>query len=190
MKRKILSLLIAIGLFIPTMVSASTEVLDFKDTLASEGIELKYEDYKETDDQVKIYLFRSDGCIHCRDFLNFLNDNAKEIGNKFKLRSFEVSNSDNQKVKEDVISYFSLTAPGTPLIVIGESTFYGFSVASSGEKVLKAINEEYEAKEKFDIIDALEEKKAKKNPNDALYILVPLVLVGVVIVVVNFVKKD
>lgn len=190
MKKIIISLLIAIGLFIPTMVSASTEALDLKDTLISEGIEIKSEDYKESDDQIIVYLFRSDGCIHCRDFLNFLNDNIDKIGDKFKLRSFEVSNPDNQKVKEDVISYFSLTAPGTPLIIIGESHFYGFSAASSGEKVLKAIEAEYEAEEKFDIIDVLEEKKARKNPNDALYILVPLVLIGVGILIVNFIKKD
>ena len=95
MKKKILTFLVTLGvILLPLTANASLideyEHKNFKDTLAAESIELKNKDYKETDDQITIYMFRGQGCAYCRSFLEFLNSISNEYGKYFKLVSFEV----------------------------------------------------------------------------------------------------
>ena len=42
---------------------------DNPELLKAKEIELAYPDYKETDDQITIYMFRGTGCTYCRSFL-------------------------------------------------------------------------------------------------------------------------
>lgn len=77
---------------LPSIVSASSNsynTLNLEEALKQEGIESKLENYKETDKQITIYLFRGNGCTYCRNFLSFLNDIAEEYGSYFKVVSYE-----------------------------------------------------------------------------------------------------
>lgn len=188
--KKFLLTLIAALLFIPNIVFASTQATDLLETVKSIGLEPSTPDYQETDDQITIYLFRSSSCGHCHNLVTFLDSIAEEYGEMFKLRAYEVgSNQDNYKLKEKVVDYFDEDAPGVPYMVIGESTFYGFS-DSSKEKIKKAIETEYKAKEKFDILEKLDEKKENKNENDALYVIIPVLGIIVISCIVKFLKSE
>ena len=151
-------------LFIPTIVNAEVKVLNLKDTLAEKGIEIADENYKETGDQIKIYLFRWSSCSHCYDFLVYLNSIVSEYGHMFKLRSYEtITNSDNDAVMKKVKAYFNeSTDSGVPFIVIGNKTFTGYS-SRKDEDILKAIKEEYESSERFDVFDAMESSQTTTN---------------------------
>lgn len=185
MKNVIKVLLVSVLLLFPISVYAETEATNLEDTLKAENIDYSFTDYEESDDQVTIYMFRGTGCSHCQDFLNFISEHVDTYGEKFKLRAYEVyQSSDNQKLKDEVVDYFSLDAPGVPLIVVGENTFYGFS-DETGDKILEAIDNEYAADDKFDVFKEIEEKKNSKNQNDALIILIPVLIV----LIIFFIKK-
>ena len=189
MKRLVILFLAIIAIF-PSAVFAETQVLDLEDTLESESITPLFEDYEETDDQITIYFFRGQGCSHCYELLNFLNSIVDEYGYMFKLRSYEVwYNSDNSEIKDEVVNFFNLDASGVPLLVIGESTFYGFS-EDSEEKIITAIENEYNSEERYDVFEKMEEKKANKNENDALYILIPIAACVLIYTIVKQVKKN
>ena len=77
MKKKLILLLLVVSL-LPFKVFAKSLVddyntMNFKETLEAEGFTLENKDYKETDDQAIIYMFRGQGCTYCRAFLTFLN---------------------------------------------------------------------------------------------------------------------
>lgn len=189
MKKLIMIVLTAV-LLMPSIVFAKTESMNFIETLESKQIEPANKDYTETDDQVTLYLFRWSSCSHCLDLLNYLNELSVEHGSKFKLRSYETStNADNDKLRQDVADYFNETGTGVPLLIIGENSFYGFD-ESFEEKILTAINNEYEKSERFDIIETLVKKANEKNPNDALYVILPILAIVVIYFVINKAKKE
>ena len=135
--------------------------LDFKESLAAEEIELKYTDYQETDDQVTIYLFRGQGCHYCKDFLNFLNDNAQEYGKYFKVRSFEVWSDDfNNNLLEVTSNFLNKPAGGVPYIIIGNKVFAGYA-PSYNEEILATIKDNFEAGNmyKYDVFEEMMEQK-------------------------------
>ena len=66
MKKKLLLLLLVVAL-LPTKVFAKSfiddyQTMNFVDTLKAEEMEIETKDYKETDDQAIIYMFRGQGC--------------------------------------------------------------------------------------------------------------------------------
>ena len=138
--------------------------LDFKESLAAEEIELKYTDYQETDDQVTIYLFRGQGCHYCKDFLNFLNDNAQEYGKYFKVRSFEVWSDDfNNNLLEVTSNFLNKPAGGVPYIIIGNKVFAGYA-PSYNEEILTTIKDNFEAGNmyKYDVFEEMKEQRLIK----------------------------
>ena len=94
MKKIINFLVLSLLVLFPLKVLAFTELEDYntlnlEDTLKEESIDLEFDNYEETDDQITIYLFRGKGCGYCRAFLTFLNSITEEYGKYFKLVSFE-----------------------------------------------------------------------------------------------------
>lgn len=203
MKKRILMVLVIIALtLVPTLVKADVKVLDLKDTLEEKEITIADKNYKETDKQIKIYLFRWTSCSHCYDFLVYLNSLVPEYGYMFKLRSYETTtNQDNNAVMGKVKKYFGDgNKTGVPYIVIGNETFYGFG-ESSKKGIVDAIKSLYESKVKFDVFDALEEKEninnlseslnekeSKKNHSYYLFIAITIGLIIIVVVIIKLVK--
>ena len=187
--KKILLLIISVCLLLPSTVLADTQALDLKATVESIDLTFKGEDYKETDDQAMVYLFRWTTCNHCHDAIAYFNDLVVEHGEKFKMRSFETSaNQDNDALKEKITKFMDLEAPGVPLIIIGENSFYGFS-DDTKDKILQAIENVYNSNEKYDVFDEME-KGQKKNNNTAGIVIVVIIAVAGVGLVVLFMKKD
>lgn len=194
MKKILFSMMIF--LLLPMGVFASTQALDLNETLELMNLEKKYENYEESSDQVTLYLFMSQECNHCHELTEYLNELVSDHGSKFKLRAFECSkNADNNELHSKIVEFLELKNDegrykmGVPLLIIGKNTFYGFE-ESNKEKILTAIESEYKKKEKYDVIDALEEKKENKNPNDALYIIIPIVAVVIICFIIRLANKE
>lgn len=187
--KKILVLIISLCLLLPATVLADTQALDLKSTVESVGLTFKGEDYKETDEQVMVYLFRWTTCDHCHNAISYFNDLIPEHGDKFKMRSFETSaNQDNDELKKKIAKFMDLEAPGVPLIIIGENSFYGFS-DDTKDKILQAIDNVYNSTEKYDVFDEME-KDQKSNNNTAVIIIITIIAVAGIGLTVLFMKKN
>ena len=128
--------------------------MNFVETLADEEIELKYKDYKETDDQITIYLFRGKGCGFCRAFLNFLNENAEEYGKYFKVVSFESwYDEKNPELLDTIGNFLEQPAGGVPYIIIGDKVFGGYA-ESYDDGIKSAITDLYNSKDRYDVFEA------------------------------------
>ena len=134
MKKIFWSLLLSIIFLLPFKVMAlpeefsSYKTMNLDEALTQEKISHDFSKYKETDDQVVIYLFRGNGCGFCRNFLTFLNSIIGEYGKYFKVVSFEVwYDQDNVNLMNDVASVLNTTVDGVPFIVIGNTVIPGYN---------------------------------------------------------------
>lgn len=170
MKKKLLVLLLIVAL-LPTKVFAKSIISDYqtmglKETVEAEGLVLENKNYKETDNQAIIYLFRGQGCSHCHEFVEFLNSISTEYGQYFKLVSFEVwKNSDNHKFFQKIATFEGDNPNniGVPYFIIGDKLFnmgYGSSMA---EEVKSAIMSQY----KDNSYDVMKEYEKSLNGNNS-----------------------
>ena len=131
MKKKIaIIVLMLLSIIIPVKAFAKEQykTLNLEETLAEEGIEKKFSNYKETDDQITIYMFRGKGCAYCKKFLEFLNGITEEYGKYFKLVSFESwYNDENSNLLTDISTFMGEPASGVPYIIIGDKVFGGYT---------------------------------------------------------------
>lgn len=181
MKRSFIILVISVITFLMAISSVKAveyPTTNFKDTLAAEGITLKNEKYQETEDQITIYLFRSQGCVNCRNFLNFLNDISEEYGKYFKLVSYETyQNVNNSALMKEVSEFLGKNANGVPFIVIGKKSFVGYG-ASLSESIKKAIVDLYNSENRYDVFYAMEH-------DDSNDIVIVSVIFGVIALAVG-----
>lgn len=187
--KKILLIIISILMFVPAVVCAETEAQDLMETLERANITPSITNYGEQESQVPIYLFWSDGCYHCHDFLEFINEELEDYGSKIKMRSYETSNESNYNLEQKVAKFFNIKAPGVPLIVIGENTIYGFG-EDNEEQILEAIDEEYSSDEKYDVFEEMEKAPVDKRNNVPLYIFAGLCAGIVLYIVIMVAKKE
>ena len=158
MKKKILTLLFALLLIMPISAFAEEKYVssNLKEAFEDEEITLKNPDYKETDDQVTIYLFRGTGCQFCQGFLNYLNQLTVEHGDKFKLVSYDIWRyKENEKLYANIAEFLGYQMSGVPFIIIGDDVFSGYSEGSN-EELYNAIIKEH-VKEKEDRYDVMVE---------------------------------
>lgn len=167
--KKLIIILITLCMIIPTSVFAEEyKFSNLKETLAEENITADLSDYKETEDQAIIYMFRGKGCSYCRSFLNFLNSIVKEYGTYFRLVSYEVwYEKENNTLMQEVASTLSKTVEGVPFIVIGDKIFDGYG-ASYDESIKSAIKEEYNNKNSNDVMKKLgKENQIKEESSNS-----------------------
>lgn len=153
---------------------ASYTTMNLDQALTQEEVEHDLSNYKETDDQVTIYLFRGYGCPHCQEFLEFLNSIVEEHGSKFKLVSFEVYyDQNNGNLMEEVGTFLNKSADGIPFIIIGNQTFAGYGSTMS-DQIISAIDAEYNKKERYDVFEEM--AKASKKKENTGTVNTPLII--------------
>ena len=193
MKKIFLSLFVMFMMALPIVTYASEELEkvnleDYKtmnliETLESEEIEVKLKDYKETDDQVTIYLFRGTGCAYCRAFLNFLNDLPAEYYNKIKVVSFDAWYDEaSSNLLANVSSFLGEEAGGVPYVIIGEAVFPGYA-SEYDDGIKSAIDAEYAAKEKYNVFEAYNEFVDETKAAERREKLMPVLYNGIVTVI-------
>ena len=172
MKKRLFLLMLLVAVMFPLKSFAKTyydgyNTMNFVESLKAEGMEIENKDYKETNDQAIIYLFRGQGCGYCKKFLTYLNSISKEYGKYFKVVSFEVWNdSKNSELMSKVAASKGDSANGVPYYIIGDETFGGYS-EEYNDRIKKAIMEVYNNPDSHaDVFTALEESEnGKKESN-------------------------
>ena len=156
MRKRILLLIAMFALLLPFTVNAAKsnegyKVMDLKETFDEEGIEIADSNYKETDKQVVIYMFRGNGCGYCRAFLNYINSILPEKGKMFKLRTFEVwYDKNNYNYMQAVAKDLDATVGGVPFMVIGNKYFSGYGT-SMNQTIVDTILEQKNNEKYVDI---------------------------------------
>ena len=157
---KLLAVVLASLVIVPNVLNAKGiedyTTLNYRDTLKAEEMEEQFTDYKETDDQITIYLFRGQGCGYCRAFLTYMNSITEEYGKYFKMVTFEVWNDDqNWDLMTDVSNFMNNPAGGVPYIIIGDKVIPGYNERYN-DTIKNAIVSEYN-KDEDERYDALYE---------------------------------
>jgi len=164
------SIVIVFVLALIPNIAFAQETYNYKnleETLKQEEIEYNLKNYKETDDQITIYLFRGKGCGYCKKFLTFLNSITDEYGKYFKLQSYEVwYDRNNSELFESVAEFLDEDAGGVPYIVIGNQVFPGYH-SSYDEQIKKAIKDLYNSEERYDVfVEMAKAEEAAKKANN------------------------
>ena len=135
--------------------SDEVESLNFEQTLKSENIDTQDLNYEETDNQITIYLFRGQGCVHCEEFLEFMHSITSDYGKNFKLVSFEIwNNRANNALLQKVSNCLNEPSQGVPYIVIGDKVFLGYA-ETYNDQIKKAIEDLYKVdkSKRYDAFD-------------------------------------
>ncbi len=173
MKKKILVLMLLSLFLVPVGVWAEDEKNDYtsmglRQACESEGISFNHPDYEEGEEKANIYLFRGSGCEHCYDFLTYLEAITEEYGDTFNLISYEVwYDQNNNELLEKVAKKLRDDVTGVPYIVIGKNSWAGYS-ESLNEEIFQAIQEEYENKNKNDVVTGVINYEKKFGITDIL----------------------
>lgn len=88
---------------------------------------------------VNIYLFHSDTCPHCKEEIKFL-DSIKDDYDNIKIYMYEIGNSDNVKLLDEVAKLYDTNVSGTPFTIIGDKYFKGFSYEGYHDRFVAAID--------------------------------------------------
>ena len=162
--------------------------------LAEEGDEEYYEEEnyeevvdseevtsEESNDKVKVYFFRGEGCPHCAEAEEFFESIQGDYGEYFTIVDYETwYNSENAELLQKVAEFREDEVSGVPYIVIGNKSWKGY-MTDYNEEIIETITSEYNAKEKYDIMEyVLGDKKSEKESHaaDVLAILIMVLVVG------------
>lgn len=178
----IVALLLSIGVKAKSINISDYNSLTLQEALTEEGIEYNFANYKENDNQVKIYLFRGKGCSHCYDFLKFAADALiPEYGEMVKVITFETwSDSNNDALKNKIATRLGTKAKGVPFIIIGKKYWSGYNTVMNDD-IIQAIKDEYNKEDKYDVF----------NDNGDRYTLFWIIVgtVSLCIIVLNVIKR-
>ena len=105
---------------IPISVNALTN--DYKDKLGDAlGVEI-------TENKINLYLFRGEGCPHCRKEEEWLEEIKKKYEDYLNVYDFEVWYSkENQEKYVTATEIMEINTNSIPFTIVGEKTFVGFS---------------------------------------------------------------
>ena len=102
----------------------------------------------KADNIINIHLFYGDGCPHCAEEEEFLNDYLKEEKNA-KLIKYEVwHDKDNQKKLTTVQDKLDNHSNGVPYLIIGDKVLVGYIKGTTDVRIKKYV-EEYKNSDKY-----------------------------------------
>jgi len=104
-------------------------------------------------EKVTIYIFRGEGCGHCKNAITFFANLGNEYEDYLEVKTYEVwKNSNNALLAKDVAEEIGTEfTGGVPLIVVGEKYVGGFG-DGTGEELIEYALEYYQDKEYRDVV--------------------------------------
>ncbi len=111
---------------------------------------------KVTDhEKINVYIFRGNGCPHCKDALNFFYGLDGEYDDYFNIVTYEVwHNQNNATLANDVAKKLGDTFSGVPYIIVGSKSFSGFG-SSTGTEIIETALTEYKNKKYKDVVSSV-----------------------------------
>jgi len=140
------------------------------------------EETTDTSKEVKVYLFRGEGCPHCQEAEEWFQSIEEEYGSMFNVIDYETwYDEENKALMDKVAEARGEEASGVPYIIIGNKSWNGFT-ESYEEEMIAEIKAEFEkdVKDRYDIMKLLPDgiKKEEKGSNDVLALILILAVVG------------
>ena len=130
--KKLKYLVLLLLCIIPISVNALTT--DYKDKLSDAlGVEI-------TENKINLYLFRGEGCPHCRKEEEWLKEIKKKYEDYLNVYDFEVWYSkENQEKYVTATEIMEINTNSIPFTIVGEKTFVGFSdtIKNNIERAIK-----------------------------------------------------
>ena len=123
--------------------STTTTTTSGKRTVAYLNKDAKLEDITQTEGAVNIYMFWGNGCPHCKNQWETLEDLRKEYPNDFKVYGFEIWNSaENKELLYAFAGAMGDEVNAVPYTIIGDKSFTG----TMKEKTIIEMIKEYKDK--------------------------------------------
>ena len=123
--------------------STTTTTTSGKRTVAYLNKDAKLEDIAQTEGAVNIYMFWGNGCPHCKNQWETLEDLRKEYPNDFKVYGFEIWNSaENKELLYTFAGAMGDEVNAVPYTIIGDKSFTG----TMKEKTIIEMIKEYKDK--------------------------------------------
>lgn len=88
---------------------------------------------------VNIYLFHTEKCPHCKEEIKFLELLEKRNRN-IRIYKYEISNTDNEKILKEAEKIYNKKINSTPITIIGDKFYKGYSKEKSPAKIITTIN--------------------------------------------------
>ena len=144
--------------------------------------------------KVSIYLFRGEGCPHCAEAEAYFDSMKEQYGEQFRVYDFEVwYDKENSALMETVASARGQEVDGVPYILIGDKSWNGFN-EELGAEMMAEVTASYSVspEERYDLANYVpelaeavknfgEEKETeKKESNDAVALLIVLLVTGAI----------
>lgn len=95
----------------------------------------------QNEEKLKVYLFQGDGCPHCIELENFIDD-IKYIFPEIDFVRYEVyNNKENKKIFDEMAKKVGANSNSVPLTIIQDEYVVGFDTAEiTGKNIIKKIN--------------------------------------------------
>lgn len=114
--------------------------------------------------EIKLYLFHSDTCPHCKDEIEFLASIKDDYPN-LEIVMYEIGENEmNYNFYLKVIDRTGLNVTGVPFTIIGTDYYTGYS-----DSMGKSIKESIEKFSEIDSIDVISYVKEEKDLNNVKY---------------------
>lgn len=132
--------------------------------------------------EVKVYLFRGEGCPHCAEAEEWFKSIEEEYGSYFEVVDYETwYDKDNAELMQRVADARKEEASGVPYIIIGNKSWNGFA-EDYKEEMLDEIKSVFEqdVDKRYDIMKLLPdiEKDEPKSSSDVLALIIILLVAG------------
>lgn len=133
----------------------------------------------EEKEKINVYLFYGNGCGYCEAAKEFFASIEEEYGEYYNLVEYEVWYvEENSELMQNVASYLGDEVGGVPYIVIGETTFGGYSSEYDSD-IIDAIEEEYENEDYVDVVAKVKGGEvSSKNYDTYIVIGIFAVIIG------------
>lgn len=151
---------------------------------------LPYSVQAEEKEKINVYLFRGEGCPRCEEAIAFFDGMPEEDKQLYQLVSYETwYDKENDELFDKVSTVLGDKQEGVPYIVIGKKSWIGFGEELQ-EELTKAIQEEYQNENRYDVMKHLDEKKSNDFVSVAIVIGVVVVLGGFVFLARRSTKEE
>ena len=142
----------------------------------------------EASKEVTLYFFRGEGCSHCAEFEEWLDEIEEEYGAFFEVKDYETwYNEDNAALMTKVATLRNEedSATGVPYIIIGNKSWIGFADEYK-EEILSEIKSLYDQDpaKRYDIMKLLpdDEKEDSDSNGSSIAALIITLLAGGLVV--------
>lgn len=170
MKKYLFTALILLIGFIPFYVSAKDGKpikQTLNEALTAEGITAKDSNYSGENNKVKVYIFRGQGCPHCKDLLSYMNSIISKYGDIIDINVYEVwYDVDNSALMQSVANTMRDTIGGVPYMIIGDKSFKGYSTGSNSS-ITKQIDKMNKTDNPYDVMEHIGEVKTTTGNSNA-----------------------